>query len=206
LQQVVRKTQLLSHFIPNIVILPRQARDKHRENSEEAFCAECCEGVLMCEWRRFQRYAAVWPGRPERLAALESFPPQLCEQKSLRGFLVASKLAEYAEGLSSTLGLELIDVPFLSDDDLQQVRKRLFLRHLYIKPNILPRQARDKHRENSKRETVLCRSSRRSFIRSAFGGLRRPCRSCRRPQRLLRTWRTCQTSLAVAPRRLAHIC
>jgi hypothetical protein len=80
----------------------------------------------MCEWRRFQRYAAVWPGRPERLAALESFPPQLCEQKSLRGFLVASKLAEYAEGLSSTLGLELIDVPFLSDDDLQQVIPKEF--------------------------------------------------------------------------------
>eukprot|EP01046_Picozoa_sp_COSAG06_P037866 COSAG06_NODE_4316_length_4368_cov_30.639026_4_plen_263_part_00 len=31
------------------------------------------------------------------------------------------------------------------------VRKRHFLRHLYIKINILPRQARDKHRENSKK-------------------------------------------------------
>jgi hypothetical protein len=29
--------------------------------------------------------------------------------------------------------------------------KRHFLRHLYIKTNILPRQARDKHRENSKK-------------------------------------------------------
>jgi hypothetical protein len=33
----------------------------------------------------------------------------------------------------------------------QQVRKRHFLRHLYIKCIILPRQARDKHRENSKK-------------------------------------------------------
>jgi hypothetical protein len=30
------------------------------------------------------------------------------------------------------------------------VRKRGFLRHLYIKVIFLPRQARDKHRENSK--------------------------------------------------------
>ena len=31
----------------------------------------------------------------------------------------------------------------------EMVRKRVFLRHLYIKMIILPRQARDKHRENS---------------------------------------------------------
>ena len=34
-----------------------------------------------------------------------------------------------------------------------QDRKRHFLRHLYIKCMILPRQARDKHRENRKRKT-----------------------------------------------------
>eukprot|EP01046_Picozoa_sp_COSAG06_P025698 COSAG06_NODE_2174_length_7412_cov_4.617394_5_plen_150_part_00 len=33
--------------------------------------------------------------------------------------------------------------------------KRHFLRHLYIKPNILSRQARDRHRENSKKSGVL---------------------------------------------------
>ena len=36
--------------------------------------------------------------------------------------------------------------------------KRHFLRHLYIKTNILPRQARDKHRENSKKSGVFLRS------------------------------------------------
>jgi hypothetical protein len=35
-------------------------------------------------------------------------------------------------------------------DVITPVRKRHFLRHLYIKCIILPRQARDKHRENSK--------------------------------------------------------
>jgi hypothetical protein len=34
------------------------------------------------------------------------------------------------------------------------VRKTYFLRHLYIKTIILPRQARDKHRENSKKGRV----------------------------------------------------
>ena len=36
----------------------------------------------------------------------------------------------------------------------EQVAKRHFLRHLYIKCIILPRQARDKHRENSKKNGV----------------------------------------------------
>ena len=36
-----------------------------------------------------------------------------------------------------------------------EVRKRSFLSHLYIKTIILPRQARDKHRENSKKDAVF---------------------------------------------------
>jgi hypothetical protein len=35
------------------------------------------------------------------------------------------------------------------------IRKRHFLSHLYIKCIILPRQARDKHRENSKKSAVF---------------------------------------------------
>jgi hypothetical protein len=37
----------------------------------------------------------------------------------------------------------------------ETLRKTAFLRHLYIKTNILPRQARDKHRENSKKDAVF---------------------------------------------------
>jgi hypothetical protein len=45
-----------------------------------------------------------------------------------------------------------LDYWFASDEPgLAQVRKRHFLSHLYIKCIILPRQARDKHRENSKK-------------------------------------------------------
>jgi hypothetical protein len=38
-------------------------------------------------------------------------------------------------------------------------KKTGFLSHFYIKPNILPRQARDKHRENSKKKPVLPQAS-----------------------------------------------
>jgi hypothetical protein len=41
------------------------------------------------------------------------------------------------------------------DHHAQQVRKRHFLRHLYIKCITLPRQAQDKHRENSKKNGVF---------------------------------------------------
>jgi hypothetical protein len=36
-----------------------------------------------------------------------------------------------------------------------RLRKTAFLSHLYIKTIILPRQARDKHRENSKKDAVF---------------------------------------------------
>ena len=39
--------------------------------------------------------------------------------------------------------------------DHKKARKRHFLSHLYIKCIVLPRQARDKHRENSKNDRFL---------------------------------------------------
>ena len=45
--------------------------------------------------------------------------------------------------------LEVVEAIFESP-----VRKRVFFSHLYIKMLILPRQARDKHRENSKNPRV----------------------------------------------------
>jgi hypothetical protein len=41
--------------------------------------------------------------------------------------------------------------PKIARGEEATARKRHFLRHLYIKIIILPRQARDKHRENSKK-------------------------------------------------------
>jgi hypothetical protein len=42
---------------------------------------------------------------------------------------------------------------------MMQVRKRRFLRHLYIKVIFLPRQARDNHRENTQKKAVLSKAS-----------------------------------------------
>ena len=42
--------------------------------------------------------------------------------------------------------------------------KRHFLRHLYIKTNILPRQGRDKHRENSKKVPFSCRTLQQNVV------------------------------------------
>ena len=85
-----------------------------------AAAAAPCEGVLLCEWKRLQRYAAAWPGRPLRLASLEDFPEEFAGQQTLEGFLHAAKLAGYAEALAA-LGVELIDAPFLTADELVPV-------------------------------------------------------------------------------------
>eukprot|EP01046_Picozoa_sp_COSAG06_P033385 COSAG06_NODE_3403_length_5394_cov_9.380302_6_plen_147_part_01 len=53
--------------------------------------------------------------------------------------------------------------------NMPQARKRHFLSHLYIKINILPRQARDEHRENSKRGAVFSQG---------FARWVRECESC----------------------------
>jgi hypothetical protein len=49
-------------------------------------------------------------------------------------------------------------------------KKTVFLSHLYIKMIIMPRQARDKHRENSKRETGFLQSSSSGCSKSATRG------------------------------------
>jgi hypothetical protein len=44
----------------------------------------------------------------------------------------------------------------------------IFLRHLYIKTNILPRQARDKHRENSKKSGCVFRRTVLHEVRPSY--------------------------------------
>jgi hypothetical protein len=45
----VGETGFLSHLYITVIFLPRQARDKHRENSKKARCltgGECCGHIL----------------------------------------------------------------------------------------------------------------------------------------------------------------
>ena len=64
-------------------------------------------------------------------------------KKSERRFASAGKCV-------AMTALDLLYKPELVASAVE-ARKRHFLRHLYIKCIILPRQARDKHRENSKK-------------------------------------------------------
>jgi hypothetical protein len=83
-------------------------------------------------------------------------------QKALTGRkLVLQELYKYyswspeAEGASRHQKLTMSAENFVKLATDAKVRKRHFLRHLYIKCIILPRQARDKHRENSKKGRFL---------------------------------------------------
>ena len=88
-----------------MVILPRQARDKHRENSIND---------VFLQARNAHTTTSEQPG-PARTTSMLS---------------------------------------------TQAVRNRVFLRHLYIKMIILPRQARDKHRESTQKRTRFLQGSR----------------------------------------------
>ena len=110
-----KKTGVLSHLDIKCIMLPRQARDKHRENSKKArFVAENASSYYRPEWSFWQA-----------------------------GIGTAAKYN------ATTFS------PRVGDWTNVQVRKTVFFRHLYIKVMILPRQARDKHRENSKRHRFL---------------------------------------------------
>jgi hypothetical protein len=87
-----------------------------------------------------------------------------------------------ADHLSNTKVAKLLAKTEAEMMNQAQVRKRHFLSHLYIKCIILPRQARDKHRKNSKKvpfsRTISANSSSRrcssSNCKSWLLRLRRP--------------------------------
>jgi hypothetical protein len=93
---VVRKTYFLRHLYIKTIILPRQARDKHRETTQKRtfFSGECILSSPL----------------------ILSFDPTNATGK--------------------------------------KEKRLLFLSHLYIKCIILPRQARDKHRESTQKRTT----------------------------------------------------
>jgi hypothetical protein len=134
-------------------------------------CVCLCLHVPVHSWARSLVHRAL-------LGAIASHLPSL-ETLHLGGQPVSTPAAAAAGGLLRVharlrvLGLRrclrggdgllaLTNAPTLPAGD-----KTVFFRHLYIKTMILPRQARDKHRENSKKEP-FCR--RRCGIRGRVRG------------------------------------
>jgi len=72
--------------------------------------------------------------------------------------LIVLCISGKGEGEEKQTGVSFRFVSFSCSHRLlfsELLRKTAFLSHLYIKTNILPRQARNKHRENSKKHAVV---------------------------------------------------
>ena len=127
--RVVRaNADVLSHFIPRLIILPRQARDKYRETLKQRFV-----------FRRSDYINHVYDTLDGQLAGqlwwsvdVGGFFCQMDEETLARDFM-----------LSATAPI------------MRQVMKRFLFSHFYIKTIMLPRQPRDEHKENSKTDRFL---------------------------------------------------
>jgi hypothetical protein len=78
---------------------------------------------------------------------------------------IAETLLSDLETLDAMLSMQGSMMPETDFRPMISVGKRHFLRHLYIKCMILPRQARDKHMENSNKEWRFVRSGRERWRR-----------------------------------------
>jgi hypothetical protein len=102
-----------------------------RRCDHENIVASLLPTFLPCENRRFTQ---------------TGFTQDTCREIDLFVIVIGIGLG-CAKGGAESAGREYYER--LCMRAVNQARKRHFLSHLYIKINILPRQARDKHRENS---------------------------------------------------------
>eukprot|EP01047_Picozoa_sp_COSAG01_P012384 COSAG01_NODE_557_length_15478_cov_45.809623_10_plen_1329_part_00 len=96
-------------------------------------------GIGLFHWRRFQRFARAWPGRPPQLASRLQLPPELQSDMSLKCWTRLSNLHMYEEQFCAC-GMTLKDVPFVTEDELEHsgitklFHRRKFLRHAATLP------------------------------------------------------------------------
>ena len=126
-----------------MLILPRQARNKHRENSTtDRFLAQ-----VYVNLRRVPELSAV---DVQTITGAEEQPGEEAGdeagEESASGRPEADAPSGVTFGASVTLSVVIATLSSLAG------KKTPFLRHFVLKMIILPRQARDKHRGNSKKE------------------------------------------------------
>jgi hypothetical protein len=204
-------------YTENAIILPRQARAKHRESSQkesgvflqDACPAEHCPASAGCANASFCQSGTPgsccnWPhvSVPQAIRRCRSFlvfsawqiacNVYYTQDKTLRRLihLIFSDCSNEIE-VTNSLGIKSFSLRIwliisniihewywyniynwfeqsqAGQTNWTQVKKRVILRHFYIKCIILPRQARDKHRENSKKRAVFLQQTRSCGTRSS---------------------------------------
>ena len=138
----------MSKLYAKIIVLPRQARDKHRGNSTKRL------------------FFAGNPIPHDRI-----FSPFLAN-------LMKRQKAGGPKGTRRTLKGAILNLARLIADDVcypvSENGRPLFEPFMYTKTNNLPRQARDKHEESTQKRTVFCVLSGAGAVKATRPGTKTP--------------------------------
>jgi hypothetical protein len=97
-REVLVETHFLSHLYIKINILPRQARDKHRENSKKVSTVCVCVCVCVCAWLQSAEASLVL----EKAIAEEMKQKAAQLEKELASRMISLDKAEAAAEISAT--------------------------------------------------------------------------------------------------------
>jgi hypothetical protein len=150
------ETPFKRYFILKPEHLPRQARDKHRENSQKG--THLHAGICLS-----------WPSASRLMDKKDPYP-----------FGPSTLLDKFEAALRATMQPNFW--PSMGGGGLEQVgatqvrRKRVFLRRFVLKLIISPRKARDKHRGKApKTHAFSCRQSTSCFCSRSRAWMRPAC-------------------------------
>ena len=134
-----------------------------------AAVAACIEGTWT-DWSAED--GAVIP-KPEYCITIQPLEGQQAQGQGQQPLLfgVHIVLLDDKQGASQQQMVQAVEggIEVVEGEEAWAVRKRLFLSHLYINVIVLPRQARDKHRESTQKQAAVFSGPHRP---AAVGGLR----------------------------------
>jgi hypothetical protein len=143
----VKTRHFLSHLHTKMIVLPRQARDKRRGDSKtrRVFLQYILRAATASSGKKNVAVSKVEVGDNKTGFTLTS--PKITVTVSAKGLLDS---AQHAGSTAPPLPLRQDLMLYWGNG-----KEKHFLRHLNLKIIVLPRQARDKHRENSKTDLFL---------------------------------------------------